>query len=65
MIFKIALGVTFAALVLVSIWLDDSFILLQIVITAAFFLFILYLQGKVKFPKQAKPDNSDEPEDRL
>ncbi|MBT3929402.1 MAG: hypothetical protein HOL07_00490 [Rhodospirillaceae bacterium] len=65
MIFKLALGATFATLALISIWLDDSFILLQIVITAAFFLFILYLQGKVRFPKKAEPDNSDEPEDRL
>ena len=47
MIFKIALGVTFATLALISIWLDDSFILLGMVIAVTFFLYLLRWQGKL------------------
>jgi len=67
MIFKIALGATFTILALIAIWLDDSFILFGIVIAAALFLYFLYLQGKVSFPKKEAPlpDNSDTPEDRF
>ncbi len=64
MILKIALGATFTILALIAIWLDDSF---GIVIAAALFLYFLYLQGKVSFPKKEAPlpDNSDTPEDRF
>lgn len=66
MIYKLALCVTFATLAVIAIWLDDSFILFGILIATALFVYFLYLQGKVSFPKKEVPlpENSDTPEDR-
>jgi hypothetical protein len=66
MIFKIALGVTFATLALISIWLDDSFILLGMVIAVTFFLYLLRWQGKLGSTKEVHPlpDDVDDPVDR-
>ncbi len=66
MLFKISLAATLLALAIIAIWLDDSFILLGIVIAAALFVYFLYLQGKVRFPESARqpPDDADEPDGR-
>lgn len=66
MIFKIALGVTFATLALISIWLDDSFILLGMVIAVTFFLYLLRWQGKLGSTKEVHPlpGDVDDPVDR-
>jgi hypothetical protein len=64
MILKIGLAATFLCLALIAIWLDDSFILLGMVIAVTFFLYLLCWQGKLGSTKDIHPlpddvDDSD------
>lgn len=66
MLIKIALFATFATLAVIAIWLDDSFFLFGVVIAIALFIYFLYLQGKVRFPKPegSLPDDRADSENR-